>query len=50
MVDFDIKEFPSNHIDFQAWDELNEESKRACYRDYPSQILPEWDGIAEESW
>ena len=43
MVDFNIKEFPINHIGINSWDNLNEEGRKACFKDYPTQNLPDWD-------
>ena len=36
MVDFSIKEFLNNHVGINSWDDLNEEGRKACFRDYPT--------------
>ena len=50
MVDWDIKEFVKTYIGVNSWDDLAEEDKRKCYRDYPKKNLPDWDEIAQESY
>ena len=50
MVDFDIKEFITNYVGANSWDDLSEEDKRKCYRDYPKKSLPYWDEIEKESY
>ena len=50
MVDFDIKEFIKNYVGANSWDDLSEEDKRKCYRDYPKKSLPDWDEIEQESY
>ena len=50
MVDWDIKQFLTRHVGITSWDDLDENSKTACYRDYPKKSLPDWDDIFEESW
>ena len=50
MVDWDIKEFVKTYIGVNSWDDLVEEDKRKCYRDYPKKSLPDWDEIAQESY
>ena len=50
MVDWDIKQFLINHVDVTSWDDLDEASKTACFRDYPKKSLPEWNDIVQESW
>ena len=41
MVDWDIKEFLKTHIGVNSWDDLAEEDKRKCYRDYLKKSLPD---------
>ena len=50
MVDWDIKEFLINHVGAASWDDLDEASKSACFKDYPKKSLPEWNEIVEESF
>jgi len=50
MVDFNIKEFPINHIGINSWDNLNEEGRKACFKDYPTQNLPAWDLMLQETY
>ena len=50
MVDFDIREFLMNYVGARSWDDLSEEDKRKCYRDYPKKSLPDWDEIEQESY
>ena len=50
MVDYDIKEFITNYVGANSWDDLSEEDKRKCYRDYPKKSLPDWDEIEQESY
>ena len=50
MVDWDIKEFLINHVGVTSWDDLDEASKRACFKDYPKKSLPEWNEIVQETW
>jgi hypothetical protein len=50
MVDYDIKEFIVNYVGCDSWNELTDEMKKACYRDYPRRALPDWNSIVEESY
>ena len=50
MVDFDIKEFVKSYVGANSWDDLSEEDKRKCYKDYPKKSLPDWDEIDQESY
>ena len=50
MVDWDIKQFLTNHVGVTSWDDLDEASKTACFKDYPKKSLPDWDDIRQESW
>jgi chemotaxis protein histidine kinase CheA len=50
MVDWDIKEFVKTYVGVNSWDDLTEDDKRKCYRDYPKKSLPDWDEIAQESY
>jgi hypothetical protein len=50
MVNWDIKEFFTKFVGITSWDDLSEDDKRKCYRDYPKKYLPDWDEIVWESW
>jgi len=50
MVDWDIKQFLTNFVGVTSWDDLCEDDKRKCFRDYPKKSLPDWDEIVQESW
>ena len=50
MVDWGIKEFVKTYVGVNSWDDLAEEDKRKCYRDYPKKNLPDQDEIAQESY
>ena len=50
MVDYDIKEFITNYVGGNSWDDLSQEDKRKCYRDYPKKSLPDWDAIEQETY
>ena len=50
MVYWDIKQFLINHVGVTSWDDLDEASKTACFKDYPKKSLPEWKDIFEESF
>ncbi len=50
MVNWDIKEFLTNFVGVTSWDDLSEDDKRKCFRDYPKKSLPNWDEIVQESW
>ena len=50
LVDWDIKKFLTEYVGVNSWDDLDENSKRGCFRDYPKRSLPDWDGIMQESW
>ena len=50
MVDWDIKQFLTDHVGCNSWDDLDQSSRIACFRDYPKRKLPEWDDIMEESY
>ena len=50
MVDWDIKEFLTTFIGANSWDDMAEDDKRKCYKDYPKRGLPYWDEIEQESY
>ena len=50
MVDWDIKKILINHVGITSWDELDESTKKMCFKDYPKKTLPGWDDIEEERW
>ena len=50
MVDYDIKEFLTKFVGVNSWDDLSEDDKKKCFRDYPKKSLPDWDEIAHEAW
>lgn len=50
LVDWDIKEFLSQRVGITSWDDLDDTSKRACFKDYPRRSLPNWDEIRQETW
>ena len=50
MVDWDIKEFLAKFVGVTSWDDLSEDDKKKCFRDYPKKSLPDWDEIVQESW
>jgi hypothetical protein len=50
LVDYDIKEFLAEHLGINSWDDLDEDGKKACYRDYPRRALPDWNSIVMESY
>ncbi len=50
MVDYDIKQFLMTYLDTTSWDDLSEEDKKKCYRDYPKKSLPDWNSIERESY
>ena len=50
MVDYDIKYILENHFGYNSWDDASEAIKQACFKNYPKQKLPQWDGIVQESY
>ena len=50
MVDWDIQKFVKTYVGVTSWDDLSEDDKKKCFRDYPRKSLPDWDGIAQESF
>ena len=50
MVDWDIKRFLQNYLRATSWEDLSEDDKKKCFRDYPRKSLPDWGGIAQESF
>ena len=50
MVDYDIKQFLTTYIGTTCWDDLSEEDKKKCFRDYPKKSLPEWNTIERERY
>ena len=39
-----------NYVGGNSWDDLSQEDKRKCYRDYPKKSLPDWDAIEQERY
>ena len=50
MVDYDIKKFLVKYLGTTSWDDLGEEDKKKCFKDYPKRSLPDWDTIERESY
>ena len=50
MVDYDIKKFLVDYLGTSSWDDLGEEDKKKCFKDYPKRSLPDWDTIERESY
>ena len=50
MVDYDIKKFLVTYLGTTSWDDLGEEDKKKCFKDYPKRSLPDWDTIERESY
>ena len=50
FIDFDIKEILVEHIGANSWDDVDEDTRKLCYRDYPRKPLPNWDTIVNESY
>ena len=50
MVDFNIKEFLNNHVGINSWDDLDEDGRKACFREYPKRNLPDWDLMLQEAY
>ena len=50
MVDYDIKDFLTKFVGISSWNDLNEDDKRSCFRDYPKKSLPDWKTIERESY
>ena len=42
MVDWNIKEFLTKFVGITSWDDLSEDDKKKCYRDYPKKSLNDW--------
>ena len=49
LTDYDIKQFCIESIGVNSWAELDEDSRRCLYRNYPQRAMPLWDSIYEES-
>ena len=50
MIDFNIKEFLNNHVGINSWDDLDEDGRKACFREYPQKSLPDWDLMLQEAY
>lgn len=51
LVDHDIKQIMINQFGASSWDDLTENVKKACYKNYPGKkYLPDWDSIVPESY
>jgi hypothetical protein len=51
LVDNDIKQLMINQFGASSWDDLSENVKKACYKNYPGKkFLPDWDSIVSESY
>lgn len=48
MVDSDIKEILENKLSATSWDDVSDEMKRICYKNYPNRTLPVWNDIRVE--
>ena len=50
MVDYDIKQFLTTYTGVTSWDDLIEDHKKKCFKDYPKKSLPDWDTIEREGY
>ena len=50
LVDFDIKELAENLLGANSWDDVAKESKKAFYKNFPRQKLPEWAEVYKERY
>ena len=50
MVDWDIKEFLTKYVGITSWDNVSEDDKRKCFKDYPKKSLPVWDEMVLETF
>ena len=50
LVDWDIREFLTEHIGIESWADLDDKGKKICYKNYPRRSLPEWNSIVQESY
>ena len=44
-TDFSIKTFLEKFLNCSSWDDVTEEVKMVCYKNYPNRPLPDWDTI-----
>jgi len=49
LVDWDIREFLTEHVGIESWADLDDKGKKICYKNYPRRSLPEWNSIVQES-
>jgi hypothetical protein len=50
LIDFDIKSLLINLIGAKSWDDVDDDTRKLCYRDYPRKPLPNWDTIMNENY
>lgn len=41
MVDYDIKQFLTTYVGVTSWDDLTEDDKKKCFKNYPKKSLPD---------
>lgn len=44
--DYYIKKFLMDFLNATSWDTVNENTKKICYKGYPTRTLPDWNKIA----
>ena len=49
LTDYDIKTFLESHFGAHSWNDVPKKVKKACYKNYPRQTLPNWDDIHQEA-
>ena len=50
MTDYDIKQFVMKYLGATSWDDLSDDEKKVCYKNYPKRKLPVWTSIFQESY
>ena len=50
MVNFNIKEFLNNYVRINSWDDLDKDGRKACFREYLTRNLPDWDLMLQEAY
>ena len=48
LTDYDIKSFLEKHMGATSWEDVSEDVKRVCYKNYPGHQLPAWEDVMEE--
>ncbi len=50
LVDYDIMELVTKKMGYTSWDDMSEDQKQICYKNFPNKVLPDWNKLTKETY